>query len=41
MNETLRARTRVVVTGMGAITPLGQTVGEFWDNLVAGPKFMI
>ncbi|MEO6396861.1 MAG: beta-ketoacyl-ACP synthase II [Tepidiformaceae bacterium] len=21
---------------MGAITPLGQTVGEFWDNLVAG-----
>ena len=36
MNETLRSRTRVVVTGMGAITPLGQTVGEFWDNLIAG-----
>lgn len=27
---------RVVVTGMGAITPAGQTVQEFWDNLVAG-----
>jgi len=36
MNATLRSRTRVVVTGMGAITPLGQTVSEFWDNLVAG-----
>ena len=29
-------RKRVVVTGMGAITPLGQTPGQFWDNLVAG-----
>ena len=29
-------RTKVVVTGMGAITPLGQTVNMFWDNLVAG-----
>ena len=36
MNETLRARTRVVVTGLGAITPAGQTVAEFWDNLVNG-----
>lgn len=36
MNETLRSRTRVVVTGMGAITPAGQSVNEFWDNLVAG-----
>ena len=36
MNETLRSRTRVVVTGMGAITPAGQSVAEFWDNLVAG-----
>jgi len=24
------------VTGMGALTPLGNSVGEFWDNLVAG-----
>ncbi len=36
MNETLRSRTRVVVTGMGAITPAGHSVNEFWDNLVAG-----
>lgn len=27
---------RVVVTGLGAITPLGNTVGEFWKNIVAG-----
>ncbi len=27
---------RVVVTGMGAITPLGKTVGEFWDSLLDG-----
>lgn len=27
---------RVVITGMGAITPLGLTVAEFWDGLVAG-----
>lgn len=36
MNETLRARTRVVVTGLGAVTPAGTTVPEFWDSLVAG-----
>ena len=33
---------RVVVTGLGAITPLGNTIDEFWDGLVkdksgAGP----
>ena len=27
---------RVVVTGMGAITPLGQSPQAFWENLVAG-----
>jgi 3-oxoacyl-[acyl-carrier-protein] synthase II len=27
---------RVVVTGMGAITPLGNDVASFWDGLVAG-----
>lgn len=27
---------RVVITGMGAITPLGNTVNEFWENIVAG-----
>ena len=36
MNETLRSRKRVVITGLGAITPAGQSVGEFWDNLVNG-----
>lgn len=27
---------RVVVTGLGAITPLGNNVPEFWSNIVAG-----
>jgi 3-oxoacyl-[acyl-carrier-protein] synthase II len=27
---------RVVVTGLGAITPLGKTVPEYWDGLVKG-----
>lgn len=27
---------RVVVTGMGVVTPLGLTVDAFWDGLVAG-----
>lgn len=27
---------RVVVTGLGAITPLGNTVDEFWQNIIAG-----
>ena len=27
---------RVVITGLGAITPLGQTVKETWENLVRG-----
>ncbi|MBV9648284.1 MAG: beta-ketoacyl-ACP synthase II [Candidatus Eremiobacteraeota bacterium] len=29
-------RKRVVVTGLGAVTPLGNTRDEFWRNLVAG-----
>ncbi len=28
--------TRAVVTGIGCITPIGQDVGEFWDNLTSG-----
>ncbi|GAC1437003.1 MAG: beta-ketoacyl-ACP synthase II [Chloroflexota bacterium] len=28
--------TRVVVTGMGIVSPIGNTVEEFWRNLVAG-----
>lgn len=27
---------RVVVTGLGALTPLGKTVAEYWQNLEAG-----
>lgn len=27
---------RVVVTGMGAITPIGNTLAEYWDGLMAG-----
>lgn len=31
-----RERRHVVVTGMGALTPLGLTVDEFWQGLVEG-----
>jgi len=27
---------RVVVTGLGALTPIGNTVGEYWDSLISG-----
>ncbi|HMR20331.1 MAG TPA: beta-ketoacyl synthase N-terminal-like domain-containing protein, partial [Sphingobacterium sp.] len=27
---------RVVVTGLGALTPIGNTVTDYWDSLVAG-----
>ena len=27
---------RVVVTGMGAVTPIGLTVDDYWNNLLAG-----
>ena len=30
------SRTRVVVTGLGAVTPLGNTRDEFWRRLIAG-----
>ncbi len=29
-------RKRVVVTGLGAVTPLGESVAEFWEGLAAG-----
>ena len=29
-------RTRVVITGMGAVTPLGDAVDEYWASLVKG-----
>jgi len=34
--EGYRKRARVVITGMGALTPLGLTVEETWEGLVAG-----
>mgnify|MGYP000826501350 CR=1 FL=1 len=27
---------RVVVTGLGAITPVGKDINSFWDSLTAG-----
>jgi len=27
---------RVAITGLGAITPLGNTVAEFWENIIQG-----
>src|SRR4029453_10761323 len=27
---------RVVVTGMGALTPLGNTIDEYWNGLING-----
>ena len=39
MNEAVRAsdgRRRVVVTGIGAVTPLGESAAEFWEGLKAG-----
>ena len=32
----MKDRKRVVVTGMGAMTPLGETVESYWDGLVSG-----
>ena len=31
-----KVRPRVVITGLGAITPLGNTVRETWEGLLAG-----
>ncbi len=36
MNELLRSRTRVVVTGLGAVTPAGTNVPAFWESMLAG-----
>ena len=37
LQEHARAkRARVVITGIGAITPLGKTPDEFWRSLLAG-----
>ena len=29
---------RVVVTGMGVISPVGNDIDSFWNNLTAGKK---
>src|SRR5438094_9687991 len=33
---TRAERRRVVVTGIGAVTPVGTTIPDMWDSLVAG-----
>ena len=32
----MNGKRRVVVTGLGALTPIGLTIEEFWKNLLAG-----
>ena len=36
MTDTATARRRVVVTGMGVVTPIGLDVSEFWTSVRAG-----
>jgi 3-oxoacyl-[acyl-carrier-protein] synthase II len=36
MDMSLNGRRRVVITGLGAVTPLGNDVESTWSNLVAG-----
>jgi 3-oxoacyl-[acyl-carrier-protein] synthase II len=34
--ERINVQRRVVITGLGAVTPLGLNVEEFWANVIAG-----
>jgi 3-oxoacyl-[acyl-carrier-protein] synthase II len=34
--ESLSSKRRVVVTGLGMVAPVGLSVGECWDNVLAG-----
>lgn len=34
--ERINLQRRVVITGLGAVTPLGLSVEEFWANVIAG-----
>jgi 3-oxoacyl-[acyl-carrier-protein] synthase II len=36
MQNGSNGRRRVVITGMGTLNPLGNTVEEFWDGAIAG-----
>jgi 3-oxoacyl-[acyl-carrier-protein] synthase II len=36
VSERTTARRRVVITGLGAVTPIGNTAEEFWSGLVQG-----
>lgn len=36
LSLALPKRTRVVITGMGLVTPIGNTVEDFWRNALAG-----
>src|ERR671938_2070464 len=36
MNASMKGRRRVVITGLGAVTPLGASVDDTWRNLIAG-----
>ena len=32
----MQNKRRVVITGIGAVTPIGLTVGEFWNSMMNG-----
>lgn len=36
MRAQIKKKVRVVITGLGAVTPIGNSVGTFWEALLAG-----